>query len=147
MPRRNLETGNYNDVIDLRDITDRVEELRDEVEGNVPGSIKGTWIILDEDGAVYADVTEQRQELATLESLLSELKGYGGDHDWEGDWYPGCLIRDSYFTSYAQELCEDIGDIPSNLPSYIEIDWEATARNIQQDYSSVEYDGVTYWYR
>lgn len=37
--------------------------------------------------------------------------------------------------------------MPKGFSSYLEIDWEATARNLQADYSSVEYDNMTYWYR
>ena len=35
---------------------------------------------------------------------------------------------------FAQQLLEDIGDIPRNFPFYIHIDWEATARDIMMDY-------------
>jgi hypothetical protein len=45
----------------------------------------------------------------TLYDLLAELRGNGGDHEWRGDWYPVTLIRDSYFTEYAQSFAEDIG--------------------------------------
>ena len=45
------------------------------------------------------------------------------------------------------ELLSDIGDLPAEIPHYIVINREATARNIRMDYSSVDYDGVTYWYR
>ena len=67
-----------------------------------------------------------------------------------GDWaYGATLIRDSYFTEYAEELCKDIGAIPNELPWYIEnhIDWAGVAREIQQDYMSVDFDGVEYWVR
>lgn len=57
------------------------------------------------------------------------------------------LIHEDYFKTYAQELVQDIGDLPNGIPSYIEIDWEATADNIRQDYTSVEFDGVTYYVR
>jgi hypothetical protein len=40
-----------------------------------------------------------------------------------------------------------IGDMPKEIPSYIVIDWDATAENIQADYTSVDFDGVTYWIR
>lgn len=127
--------SNTDDIINVSDITDRVEELREEIEAYAEKM---------DDWQQNADNVE---ELAALESLLDDLRGNSGDHQWEGDWYPATLIRDSYFTDYAQELCEDIGDLPSNLPSYIEIDWEATARNIRMDYSRVEIDGIDYWYR
>jgi Antirestriction protein (ArdA) len=90
---------------------------------------------------------ENGTEFKSLKDLLSDLCGNGGDEQWLGDWYPISLIRDSYFTDYAQELLEDCGDLPKGLPHYIEIDWEATARNIRSDYTSTEFDGVTYWYR
>jgi hypothetical protein len=48
---------------------------------------------------------------------------------------------------YCQELLEDIGDIPKGLPGYIVIDWEATAENLKADYSTVDFDGQTYYYR
>src|SRR5690606_11829221 len=37
---------------------------------------------------------------------------------------------------FTQNLLEDCGDIPENLPSYIHIDWERTARDIMFDYST-----------
>lgn len=36
---------------------------------------------------------------------------------------------------FVQDLLEQTGEIPQNLPSYICIDWEATSRNIMFDYS------------
>jgi len=36
--------------------------------------------------------------------------------------------------SFTQNLLEDVGDIPRDLPWYIEIDWEGTAENIMMDY-------------
>jgi antirestriction protein len=41
---------------------------------------------------------------------------------------------------FAYQLAEDVGDLPRDLPSYIVIDWEATARNIMFDY--FESDGL-----
>lgn len=114
----------YQDVLDVRDIIERVEELRDDREN-----------------------CDDAAELSELEELLGDLAGYGGDEQWQGDWYPVILVRDSYFVDYARELLEDCGDIPRDLPHYLEIDWDATARNIRVDYSAVEFRGVTYWYR
>jgi len=74
--------------------------------------------------------------------LAEEACGYSSD--WP---YGAILIRDSYFVEYTQELLTDIGDLPRNLPAYIEIDWEKTAENIQVDYTSVGFDGVVYWIR
>lgn len=45
--------------------------------------------------------------------------------------YQGQYTDDEEFT---QQLLEDCGDIPENLPAYIHIDWEGTARDIMMDY-------------
>jgi hypothetical protein len=120
------EISKFDDTIDVRDIIERVEEL----EADQP-------IESDDDLA----------ELNSLKSLLADLSGNGGDHKWEGDWYPVTLIRDSYFEDYAQELVEDDLGVRNGIPSYIVIDWKATARNIQQNYTSVEFEDVTFWHR
>jgi hypothetical protein len=136
------DISNTDDTIDVRDVIDRVEELREERDSHN----------LDDDGNNTAndwvsDYPDEAAELAKFESLLSDLAGYGGDHQWKGDWYPTSIIHDSYFTEAMQELCEEIGDIPKGFPSYIVIDWEATADNLRVDYSSIKFDGETYWYR
>lgn len=118
------------DMIDVRDIIARVEELETIIGDS-----------LDAESVQMA--MSEHQDLA---ALLGELAGYGGDEQWRGDWYPVTLIRDSYFIDYARELLEDCGDIPRNLPHYIAIDWKKTAMNIRQDYSHISLD-ATYWYR
>lgn len=129
---------NTEDLIDVRDIIARVEELEDRIESGPTA----------EDLAEDYPVTWHIEELASLRALLDELKGYGGDHEWNGDWYPVTLIRDSYFKEYAQDLADDIGAInadatwPNNC-----IDWDRAARELRMDYTSAEFEGVTYWFR
>lgn len=83
-----------------------------------------------------------------LVALLADLAGNGGDEQWNGDWYPVTLIRDSYFETYAEELAKECGVVDRDIKwPYTCIDWEEAARELQYDYSSVEYDGETYWYR
>lgn len=118
----------YADIIDVRDIIARVEELEDSAE-------------------VIADAGDA-EELAELRAFLFDLEGMGGDEQWRGVWYPVTLIRDSHFRDYAQELAEEIGAIPDDArwPCTC-IDWDHAARELQNDYSSVEFRGVTYWTR
>lgn len=124
-----MSFSQYDDVIDVRDIIARVEELEDSRD--------------DES----AD-PDELQELETLSGFLDDIKGYGGDEQWRGDWYPVALIRDSYFTEYAQELADDIGAIDRNARWPLTcIDWNQAARELQIDYSSAEFCGVTYWFR
>jgi len=110
------------DIIDVRDIIERYEELENESDG-LPNA-------------------EERYQLSLI---LSDLAGYGGDEEWRGDWYPLTLIRESYFKDYAQELAEDIGAVHKNTtwPHYC-IDWDFAARELKMDYSSVSIDGATY---
>lgn len=131
-----INTLNSDDIIDVRDIIDRIEELETELEG-----------LGSEGDAEANNRAEDWSELQTLTAIMDDLKGYGGDEQWRGDWYPVTLIRESYFTDYTQEMLEDCGTIPRDLPHWVHIDWEATAREVKVDYSSVEIDGVTYFYR
>ena len=43
------------------------------------------------------------------------------------------------------ELLEDIGDIPRDLPCYLKITVDYDA--LKQDYSSIDIGNETYWYR
>ena len=48
--------------------------------------------------------------------------------------------RDAYMGQYesgaefAQSIAEDCGDVPRDMPSWIEIDWEASWDNLSYDY-------------
>jgi hypothetical protein len=139
MNKREIEISSSDDVIDVRDVIERVEHLEPIRE---PGPVD----LGSEDNENSQD--DLFAELSGLEKLLDELKGYGGDEQWRGDWYPITLIRDSYFKDYAQQFAEDNGAIENNgrWPNYC-IDWDRAAHDLQADYSSVEFDGVTYWYR
>jgi hypothetical protein len=141
------------DVIDVRYVIARFEELeaaRDEVLNE--GAITG----LPRDTALADWHCEHGEELNCLFKLLEELKASGGgDEQWRGDWYPLTLIRDSYFKDYAQELAEDCCPFQRNSPEaealqmwpYSCIDWEQAASELRMDYTSVAFDGVTYWVR
>lgn len=118
-----------NDLIDSRDIIARIAELSDQRD-DWTGS-QADWL-----------ATDEGHELEALETLAGEAEGYADD------WHHGVtLIRDTYFVEYVQDLLVDCGTIPSNLPSWVELDWEATAKNVQVDYTAVELDGITYWVR
>jgi len=86
--------------------------------------------------------SENGEELAALQAFATEGESIS---DWE---HGETLIRDSHFEDYAQELADDIGAINSDAvwPNNC-IDWERAARELQQDYTSIDFDGVTYWAR
>lgn len=116
------------DIIDSRDVIERIAELEGDDD-------------LDQ---------AEAYELDQLRSLADEASGYAPD--WE---YGEALIRDSYFEDYARELARELagelaGDIgaidPSGWPlTYI--DWEAAADALKQDYTEIDFDGVSYWIR
>lgn len=116
-------------TLDTRDLIEEFEGLEIEVENET----------IDEDDA---------ERYAALKCLLDDLKGCGGDEEWRGDWYPGTLIDVDDFEDYAQELAEECGMVnesaswPNNC-----IDWELAARELAYDYSTVDFDGDTYYYR
>ena len=121
------EIYNTEDIIDSRDVIERIGELEtmiDEAEKD-------------------DDMEAEAEELKTLLDLQKQASGYS---DWS---YGEILIRESYFTEYAKELCKDIGDLPSELPWYIEnhIDWEGVADDIRMDYGEINFDGETYLIR
>ncbi len=91
------------------------------------------------DGA--ANLQEEANELIALQALQEEAEGYSSD------WRHGAtLIRDSHFQDYARQFAEDIGAIPDDAkwPATC-IDWEEAAGELQQDYTSVNFDNVIYW--
>ena len=61
-----------------------------------------------------------------------------GDDDLQNfeESYQGKWDNDEDF---VKELLEDTGNIPKDLPAYIHIDWEGTAKDVMMDYS--EQDG------
>lgn len=123
------------DIIDVRDIIERVEELE--------------AILSGDDYHTDAELTDAQNELNALAAILADLQGLGGDEQWRGDWYPLTLIRDSHFRDYAEELAYDIGAVPQVALQWPMncIDWEQAARELRYDYTGVDIDGATYWTR
>lgn len=144
--------SNSDDIIDSRDVIARIEELEDERtmfaedaehEAVESGESKEDAAIAGITAYAEWDESDNGQELAALESLAAEAEGYAPD------WNHGeSLIRDSWFQTYAEELADDIGAIDRNAKwPCNHINWKQAAEELQQDYTSVDFDGVTYWIR
>ena len=119
------QIDNTQDVIDSRDIIDRIEEL----EG------------------IEDQSNEEAQELAILLKVQEQADGYS---DWE---YGETLIRESYFTDYIKELIADCYSIPKEVESgawpwrHLTIDYQAAADEAEYDYTRIDFDGVDYLIR
>jgi hypothetical protein len=121
MNTKTARISEYDDLIDSRYIISSIEELRAQKEA-------------------YPESFDEDEELAALEKFAAEAEEYCDD------WHHGAtLVRYSYFTEYVRDLVHDCGDIPKELPSYIRIDWDATAREIMIDYFSVNFGNSRYW--
>lgn len=128
--------SNTTDVIDSRDVIERIELLT----GAFVAAGLDPEKLPDDADEIVRDFAEELNALRALEAAASHC----------GDWpYGAALVRESYFEEYAQEFADDIGAIDlRNAPWPLQhIDWEAAASALKMDYAAVDYDGVTYWIR
>jgi hypothetical protein len=154
------EITNDQDIIDSREIIERIEELESEHEAlkEAVADAKAVYEYHDSEDTKsspeWTDLVDARRyltewldseapaELQALKALAKEAEPESSD--WQ---YGETLIRRSYFVDYVMGMLVDCGYLPKNMPWYIEIDEEATARNIEQDYASVDFEGVEYLIR
>ncbi len=117
------EITNSEDLIYSRDIIARIDDLSDQVGLTLYPS--------------------EQSELVALLALVADTKPYASD--WK---YGATLIRDSYFKVHAQDFAEGLGAVKGAASwPHTCIDWDKAAADLQCDYVSVEFDGVTYWAR
>jgi len=160
------EITNGEDVIDSRDIIERIAYLEDEMEDfkttkKLPsfdwedkweGSEYDTWDKRhkkhDMEWAISQwETWEHVEEYRALKAIEQECEGYG---DWQ---YGETLIRDSYWQSYIEELIKDCYEMPKEMNNgawpwrHFTMDYEAAAEEAKEDYMSVDFDGVDYWMR
>ena len=154
----NHTISNSDDTIDSRDVIKRIEELqgeRDSLQSDYDEAIEARDQADNDDenlnelskAAIAAHAaleewktSEEAEELRILEALQEEAEGYCPD--WT---YGAQLIRDDYFNQAMDEMVADCYELPKDLPSWMTITYDYDA--LQQDYTSVDYDGVTYWIR
>jgi len=118
------EITNDQDIIDSRDILERIEYIDELLTGD------------------DLEIESITKEFENLRDLVEQCEGCGDFKHGEG------LIRDSYFQEYAEELAYDTGAIKHDYSwPLCHIDWEAAADALKQDYVLVDFDGVDYWIR
>lgn len=143
-----IDDFNGADIIDIRDVIERVEELRDELnilQADLDDAKEAECETQEKSDALAEWQNDNAEELQKLESLLNDLCGYGGDEQWNGDWYPVTLIHENYFEQSMDEMVADCYTLPKDMPYWmsIKLDYDA----LKQDYTEVEFEGNTYYYR
>lgn len=97
------------------------------------------------------DIYNERKENAEeYKKWKNALKDLGYDNFLEFANNEPLMIPDDEFEDYAWQLAEDIGAIgrekdytwPIN-----HIDWKAASDELKMDFSEVEVDGTTYYFR
>ena len=133
-----LEINNGQDVMDSRDVLERVEELETEIE-----DLDGSESDLGDFVSLADDIEGLKAELKPIKAFADELT------DATAEAIHGePVIRDSFFTAYAQDLAEDVGVLPALTAWPMNcIDWDEAASELKVDYTEVEFDGVSYFIR
>lgn len=137
-------------AFDSRCLIEYFEELEQEIIDYYNEYLEeiGTELIdsIDEVDFGLESFTEQYSveiaEYKELKDFVEELESCSSDFR-----YGEMIIRNDYWEEYCEELLTDIGYIPKDFPSWIVIDWEATAVNLAQDYSFVIYNGEHFYIR
>ena len=125
--------SNREDILDSRDVQKRIEELESEIEDAED----------EESGAEFdaEDVEDNKKELAILEAFKDEA--VNATSEWD---FGATLISEGYFETYARQFAEEIGACKRDDPWPTScIDWTEAAEELQQDYSSVDFDGQEYF--
>ena len=132
----------HSDIIDSRDIQERIDELQSEFD-----SLVDEYEDVDGEEDAGEDLLnwleENGDEFVTLLEVKEEVEQY------TSEWDDGAfMIADNHFEDYAQELAEDTGAIDRNAKwPLTHIDWDAAAEELKCDYSEVTIAGKSYWIR
>jgi len=95
----------------------------------------------DESGGDELDSKRMKQ----IQELATEL-GYDNIENASRGESPD-LIEEGDFEDYIRDEAEAMTDVDMSVWPFNCIDWERAASDAQTDYSSVEFDGDTYYYR
>jgi len=132
--------SNMDDTIDSRDIIERIEELTD-ARDSLQSDYENADTADTADTARRAlDNWEDAEELRILTALAEEASQYSPD--WA---YGSQLIRESYFEQAMDEMVAERYELPKELPFWMIISYDYEA--LKQDYTEVDFDGVTYYVR
>lgn len=133
-------------TIDSRDLVERREALKQEILD----SFLENFPHYEEMTESFEDIRFEEEEIESWKQYFEdELKEIEEINDVENELgsefeYGVTLIDVDDFEEFIEQDLEDCGYIPKDFPSWIEIDWEATANNVKVDYTEVTYQGNSY---
>lgn len=136
-------------VLDTRDLIEKREELKEKIFNDFLECFPQYEDMTDSYDDILMEEEEIQdwkegwsEEIEHIEEIDSIEEEIGSEFDY------GTTLIDEYdMEEYVKDLLEELGYIPKDFPSWIEIDWSATADNVKQDYSEVTYQGTEYFYR
>ena len=103
-----------------------------------------------QDRIKYLEDFEEDDELEDYEiDELNELRALAEEIGWQALDDGVMLINECYVAEYAEEFAEDIGAVDTdnfNWPYYW-IDWDKAGEALMMDHTSVEFEGVTFYYQ
>jgi hypothetical protein len=124
-----MSIDNTDDIIDSRDIIQRIWELEQDSKEGPLGEYEAA-------------------EFEALKALAKEAENESGD--WE---HGETLIRRCYFVDYISDLIHDCYEMPKEIHSgawpyrHMSINYEEAAKEVEQNYASVYFDGEEYLIR
>lgn len=118
-----MDIHNGLDTIDSRDIISRYNEI--------------------------VGIPEFLDEATLLEKLIRQ-------GETSSEWDDGIpMIHEDFFVEYTKDLIDDCWDIARDINKFssewpyrhLKIDYVAAAEELMQDYTNIDFDGVTYYIR
>ena len=153
------EITNSADILDSRDIQERYDALTQTIEDAFVDAGRDSFDFLaawDKDekktGAIVEylikrdllDESEFDEWTLIRHTFIDNMSEF---YEWDDGM---TFLRDSYMNEdWAEKEMEDLGYLSRDIPSIIQsnINFAGILEDLQQDYSELDFDGVTYWYR
>lgn len=147
-------------TLDTRDLEKRLNELQNEFDSwkdsltpeNL-ADIKEEYEVaentdISDEEFNWAWENEVGSDADELKNLI-ELKDQFGRDQFGREWFDGIrLILEQDFTEFAEDEADQLGLVEdTNTWPYCCIDWQKAADRLMMGYSSVDYDGETYYFR
>lgn len=133
-------------TLDTRNLAERREALKQEILD----SFLENFPHYEEMTESFEDIRFEEKEIKSwkqdFEDELKEIEEIDDvENELGSEFKHGVTLVDvDDWVEYVEQDLEDCGYISKDFPSWIEIDWEATADNVKQDYTEVNYQGNSY---